>query len=218
MTESQAPASRRKTPGEASEFEREQLRFFLSSGDVATTLAALNPSLSWLPILRQMQVVGADDELAGWIERNFEDEQTVRDVVANIHFFGRRQQTYWSTPSTGTTRICRQFFSKAGGSSYGRSKLGTEAYFKTNGSTLRQVSREVNIRRTCWNGLPVCSAPSCELRNASSYMTKPRNMRRNLPTSCRFATRQPMGCPRTMCWTLGRRTQLPKQITTFFLI
>jgi hypothetical protein len=87
MTESQTPASRGKTPSEASEFEREQLRFLLSNGDVATTLADLNPSLAWLPILREMQVVGADDELAGWIERNFEDEQAVRDVIANIHLF-----------------------------------------------------------------------------------------------------------------------------------
>jgi hypothetical protein len=88
MSEPEASTSRRKTPSEASEFEREQLRFLLSGNDVSATLAAVNPSLAWLPILKQMQVVTADGELAGWIERNFSDEQAVRDVVANIHFFG----------------------------------------------------------------------------------------------------------------------------------
>src|SRR5208337_4875730 len=87
MTEPGAPPSLKKTPSDASEFEREQLRFLLSSNDVATTLSTLNPSLAWLPILRQMQLVGAHHELAGWIERNFTDEQAVRDVVANIHLF-----------------------------------------------------------------------------------------------------------------------------------
>jgi hypothetical protein len=65
MTEPEAPpSSLKRTPSDASEFEREQLRFFLSSNDVVTTLSAINPSLAWLPILRQMQVVGADHELA----------------------------------------------------------------------------------------------------------------------------------------------------------
>ena len=88
MTEPGAPPSFKKTPSDASEFEREQLRFLLSGNDIATTLSALNPSLAWLPDLRKMQLVGADHELAGWIERNFTDEQAVRDVVANIHLFG----------------------------------------------------------------------------------------------------------------------------------
>ena len=87
MTEPEAPTLFKKSPSDASDFEREQLGFFLSGNDVATTLATLNPSLAWLPILRQMRVVEADHELAGWIERNFRDEQAVRDVVANIHFF-----------------------------------------------------------------------------------------------------------------------------------
>jgi hypothetical protein len=42
---------RKKTPSEASEFEREQLRFLLSGDDVAATLASVNPSLAWLPVL-----------------------------------------------------------------------------------------------------------------------------------------------------------------------
>jgi hypothetical protein len=79
---------RKKTPNEASDFEREQLRFLLSGDDVATTLAAVNPSLAWLPILQQMRVVRGENQLVDWIERNFSDTQAIRDVVANIRFFG----------------------------------------------------------------------------------------------------------------------------------
>ena len=41
------------TPDNATAFEREQLGFFLSQGDLATMLATLNPSLAWLPICRK---------------------------------------------------------------------------------------------------------------------------------------------------------------------
>lgn len=89
MIEQEPPkAARRKTPSDASEFEREQLRFLLSGDNVATTLATVNPSLSWLPLLFEMQVIQGDGQLIAWIERNFGDVHAVRDVVANIHFFG----------------------------------------------------------------------------------------------------------------------------------
>jgi hypothetical protein len=81
-------ARTKKTPSDASEFEREQLRFLLSTGDVATTLVTVNPSLAWLPVLHQMKVVSGERQLIAWIERNFADAQAIRDVVANIHFFG----------------------------------------------------------------------------------------------------------------------------------
>src|SRR6185312_5022862 len=78
----------RKTPGNATDFEREQLRYFLSQGDLAATLATLNPSLAWLPFLSQMKLIQNERQLASWIERNFFDVQAVRDVVANLRFFG----------------------------------------------------------------------------------------------------------------------------------
>lgn len=80
--------SPRKTPENATDFEREQLRFFLSGSDLAATLATLNPSLAWLPVLSQMKLIQNETQLAAWIERNFEDIDAVRDVVANIRFFG----------------------------------------------------------------------------------------------------------------------------------
>jgi hypothetical protein len=79
---------KRKTPEDATEFERDQLRFLLSEGDLATMLASTNPSLAWLPMLWQMKVVQGDTQLAAWIERNFADMDAVREVVANIRFFG----------------------------------------------------------------------------------------------------------------------------------
>jgi len=89
MTDRQEPqAAQKKTPNDASEFEREQLRFLLSGDDIATTLTTVNPSLAWLPVLQQMQLIKGENQLIAWIERNFADLQAVRDVVANIHFFG----------------------------------------------------------------------------------------------------------------------------------
>lgn len=79
---------RRKTPENATDFEREQLRYFLSQGDLATTLATLNPSLAWLPVLSEMKLVQSEGQLTAWIERKFADVQAVRDVVANLRFFG----------------------------------------------------------------------------------------------------------------------------------
>jgi hypothetical protein len=88
MTEAIAKQERRRTPEDASDFEREQLRFLLSDGDLATTLVTINPSLAWLPVLSQMNLIKGETQLAAWIERNFSDMDAVRDVVANIRFFG----------------------------------------------------------------------------------------------------------------------------------
>lgn len=88
MTEASAKQEKRRTPEDATDFEREQLRFLLSDGDVATTLVTINPSLAWLPVLSQMKLIKGETQLAAWIERNFADMDAVRDVVANIRFFG----------------------------------------------------------------------------------------------------------------------------------
>ena len=88
--------SQRKTPEDATDFEREQLRFFLSGSDLRTTLATLNPSIAWLPVLSQMKLIRGETELAPWIERNFDDVDAVRDVVANIRFLGQKRQIFLS--------------------------------------------------------------------------------------------------------------------------
>jgi hypothetical protein len=89
MTDNVKPkASRKKTPADATPFEREQLRFFLSGGNLAATLAQVNPSLAWLPVLSEMKLIQSETQLIEWIERNFADADAVRDIVANIHFFG----------------------------------------------------------------------------------------------------------------------------------
>lgn len=89
MTETvQQQVIQRKTPEDATDFEREQLRFFLSGDDLATTLATVNPSLAWLPVLSQMKLIQGEIQLVAWIERNFADVNAVRDVVANIRYFG----------------------------------------------------------------------------------------------------------------------------------
>jgi hypothetical protein len=89
MTDAIEPkASQKKTPADATPFEREQLRFFLSEGDLAATLSEVNPSLAWLPVLYEMKLIRSETQLIAWIERNFADVDAVRDVVANIRFFG----------------------------------------------------------------------------------------------------------------------------------
>jgi hypothetical protein len=79
----------KKTPKDSTEFEREQLRFFLTKSDAAAVLAEVNPSLAWLPMLVELKVVDAETQLASWIERNFAEADAIREVVANINFFGR---------------------------------------------------------------------------------------------------------------------------------
>ena len=78
----------KKTPTEATDFEREQLRFLLSSGNVTEMLLELNPSLAWLPMLSQMNLIKDERQLVPWVERNFADPEAVREVAANIHYFG----------------------------------------------------------------------------------------------------------------------------------
>ena len=80
--------SAKKTPADASEFEREQLRFLLSGDDVAVTLARINPSLAWLPVLWEMGLIKDERQLIAWIERNLASADAVREVVANLKFFG----------------------------------------------------------------------------------------------------------------------------------
>lgn len=88
MSDAYSPRGKaRKTPEDATEFQREQLRFLLSEGDPGTTLSEINPSLAWLPVLWKMSLIRPDTQLASWIERNFDDEQSIRDVVANLRFF-----------------------------------------------------------------------------------------------------------------------------------
>jgi hypothetical protein len=79
---------RKRTPADVTPFEREQLRFFLAQGDLVTTLADVNPSLAWLPVLWEMNLVQSETQLIAWIERNFEDIEALREVVANVRFFG----------------------------------------------------------------------------------------------------------------------------------
>jgi hypothetical protein len=80
-------ASRKKTPSDATDFEREQLRFFLSQENVGERLAELNPSLSWLPELARMKLVQSFAQFAPWIEKNFDDYDAIREVVANLGYF-----------------------------------------------------------------------------------------------------------------------------------
>ena len=83
----QPKSARKRTPEDVTEFEREQLRFFLAGDDLATTLATINPSLAWLPVLSEMKLLENDTQLIVWVERNFADVDAVRDVVNNLHFF-----------------------------------------------------------------------------------------------------------------------------------
>lgn len=77
----------RRTPKDTNEFEREQLRFFLSRDDLVATLVELNPSLAWLRTLAELNVLREGTQLAPWIEKNFSDPAAVKDIVANMHFF-----------------------------------------------------------------------------------------------------------------------------------
>ncbi|MEA2975682.1 MAG: hypothetical protein QOF19_1202 [Alphaproteobacteria bacterium] len=80
-------ASKKVTPNDVSELEREQLRFLLSGNDMAQVLVELNPSLSWLPTLYEMNLLKDDAALTVWVEQNFDSTEAVREVVANIRFF-----------------------------------------------------------------------------------------------------------------------------------
>ena len=61
--------------------------FFLTRDDLSSTLADLNPSLAWLPWLAEVKLLQHSAQLAPWIEKNFDDPDALRDVVANLQFF-----------------------------------------------------------------------------------------------------------------------------------
>lgn len=78
---------KKKTPKDVSDFERDQLRFFLAQDDVIKALPEINPSIAWLPWLMEMNLLEPGAHLAPWIEKNFSDPEAVRDVAANIRYF-----------------------------------------------------------------------------------------------------------------------------------
>jgi hypothetical protein len=79
--------TQKKTPSDTTDFEREQVRFFLSRENVADKLAELNPSLAWLPELARMKLIQSVVQLTPWIEKNFDDPEAVREVSGNLEFF-----------------------------------------------------------------------------------------------------------------------------------
>jgi hypothetical protein len=78
-----------KSPDATSEFEREQVRFFLGMGNSAAILSEINPPLAWMPVLVEWKLFEFDDRrLLPWVERNLNEAQAVRDIVANINLLG----------------------------------------------------------------------------------------------------------------------------------
>jgi len=55
--------------------------------DLAKTLAEVNPSLAWLPMLAGMGLIKRETQLGLWVEKNFAETDAVREVAANIQFF-----------------------------------------------------------------------------------------------------------------------------------
>ncbi len=137
INQTQSNPTRKKTPEDTSEFEREQLRFFLSGDDLAATLATVNPSLAWLPVLSEMKLLENDIQLIAWVERNFADVDAVRDVVNNLHFFGPKPQTFSNSCSTAKPGVYPRCLRKVGSSLFGTCGRQSVASFKTNGSRSR---------------------------------------------------------------------------------
>jgi hypothetical protein len=52
------------------------------------TLATLNPSLAWLSVLSEMKLIQNERELVAWIQGNFGSVEALREVVANLAYFG----------------------------------------------------------------------------------------------------------------------------------
>ena len=78
-------------PSDTSDFEREQLSFFLAHHDARAMLLEYNPSLAWLRTLADLKIVGLDQPwLVPWLELNLEKPDAVRDVVANIGLLGTK--------------------------------------------------------------------------------------------------------------------------------
>jgi hypothetical protein len=136
IDQTQPRPARKKTPQDASEFEREQLRFFLSGDDLATTLAAINPSLAWLPDLFGMKLIEDDTQLI-WVERNFSDMDSVRHVVNNLQLFGPKAANFLEFDSTVKQRVYLRCSQKAGNRLFGTCGRQSAALFKTNGLRLR---------------------------------------------------------------------------------
>jgi len=90
MSESSRPVQvRRRTPADATDFEKEQLRFLLAeSSDLPAILTRLNPSLAWLRFFVDAIIAKDDRLLAAWIARNFADMGAIREVVDNLHLLG----------------------------------------------------------------------------------------------------------------------------------
>ncbi|MGH8227080.1 MAG: hypothetical protein ACREU3_04105 [Steroidobacteraceae bacterium] len=90
MSDSNRPIqARRRTPADATDFEKEQLRPLLSeSSDLPTILTKLNPSLAWLRFFVDAIVAKDDKLLAAWIAHNFADTGAIREVVDNLHLLG----------------------------------------------------------------------------------------------------------------------------------
>ncbi|UGY22919.1 hypothetical protein HU675_0033835 [Bradyrhizobium septentrionale] len=84
----------RKTPADATDFEREQLRFFLPGEDLAVKLHDLNPSLAWLSVFNDMKLIENERQLIAWIQNNFGSVEAIREVVANLAFFGPDTATF----------------------------------------------------------------------------------------------------------------------------
>jgi hypothetical protein len=79
----------KKTPKDVTEFEREQLRFFFTKYGAGAILAELNPSLAWLPMLAELNLIDNGTRLVSWIQKNFADADAIREVAANIRYFER---------------------------------------------------------------------------------------------------------------------------------
>src|ERR1700730_1028476 len=107
-----ARKTEKTTPTDVSEFDREQLRFFLGSSDMASTLTELNPSLAWLPILAEMRLLQNDAALPLWVQQNFASFDAVREVVANIHFFNGESATILEDRLNNQRSVLRPLLTK----------------------------------------------------------------------------------------------------------
>ena len=106
--------SKKVTPNDVTELEREQLRFLLSGSDMAQALVELNPSLSWLPTLYEMNLLKDDVAVAMWVEQNFDSTDAVREVVANLRFFREESAEYYNSDWTRSGMSCLCSLSNAG--------------------------------------------------------------------------------------------------------
>lgn len=79
----------KKTPTEATEFDRAQLSSLKGRGNAPALLIEANPSLAWLPTLTEVKMIRHDERwLAGWIMGNLQDYRAVTAVVAQLGLFG----------------------------------------------------------------------------------------------------------------------------------